>query len=1028
MRVLLVLATLFAFAAAQQSVCCDCDNGRRAYYKLPIGSDLAENCVDACSFAGTLGSTTPLWLGDSVNCPRDSRVRFASGTCAEASECFNGFCCSGSGSGSVCVVPDNPLIDDGVTTCQGAGQGLPCAIDSPDAPLGQVNSTQFTCLSDTYLGPGPTYPCDINGGCTRVGRENVGLEEPLIVVNARAGRCCLFSPELGTRSFFSTGDACARFARLGEQVKFLSDENAACNFNNEGRCCQHVPTRNVVLAPSSDPTPEETGSVLVSVTPKVVFGASSTDCFTGRLGPDFVNGFLVQDDQHCLFSGVEPPELPPPDYGYCCRCEVNVDGVDIVRYTPSFRFDCNNECFACIDTGPMSTDTVDQEASVAIRDPNNGDLFYDFVNDDNCFVFPSTRCLTISGDPFPNAELKNSRCCTCVTADFELRYTTVTTFGDPVAACQERCFRMGASLFQSEPRIGSLVDVGFAIFATKEEGCPEPRICCRCLEDEFPSEQFLNIPLSKFSSCDFACRELTIRPSETTPAVCGVATPDPLLTGGYQVEDYVGSPIGNQNCFRGTPEFLCDPYTPPAPQSNPTCCTFEGRESVCLDTQTCQLMGGSTCTGESCSDLTTCSVPGQVCATTPVRKPCCIYGCATNIFQGGLPVPEYFTLRPDDENRCLDPLESSFCQPAGCGSTQSFLLTTGPRTVNVRMQSGGNFQITLDGTVTDTTYCPEGFVHSPLTSAPEGECSDLVPGILTGEVRQCSCIQTGACCTTGIPGVPDACTPDLPRVQCLGTWFPGRECINDQCPTGACCRRELANQAACQPNVGANECIGDDVFYPGLSCVTPLGSSSFFCPRGTCCFDDRCEEDLTYDDCVPQGGDPFSVLPCGSGVCNATTPTPPPVTMYECCFDTSSLSSSAVIVGTCSGVLCDPGVIRASPAMLDCEASCSVMCCEESGGATCKLAIDCPGNTFCQAGAGDCSMATWNQPCDCNPCVTNEDCEPNECCVEGDCTVSRDACFRCPDEMQECAELTCNVELPSLSIDGIDMFDALDED
>lgn len=69
---------------------------------------------------------------------------------------------------------------------------------------------------------------------------------------------------------------------------------------------------------------------------------------------------------------------------------------------------------------------------------------------------------------------------------------------------------------------------------------------------------------------------------------------------------------------------------------------------------------------------------------------------------------------------------------------------------------------------------------------------------------------------------------------------------------------------------------------------------------------------------------------------------------------------------------------------------------------------------------------------DCADCLcrTNDDCGAGECCTMGSCEATADRCFKCPGDpaFQDCTQLNCNVEIPELLLDGVDLFAALLED
>jgi hypothetical protein len=59
--------------------------------------------------------------------------------------------------------------------------------------------------------------------------------------------------------------------------------------------------------------------------------------------------------------------------------------------------------------------------------------------------------------------------------------------------------------------------------------------------------------------------------------------------------------------------------------------------------------------------------------------------------------------------------------------------------------------------------------------------------------------------------------------------------------------------------------------------------------------------------------------------------------------------------------------------------------------------------------------------------MTNSDCPAGNCCNASSCEPTADACLKCPDEPNygNCTEVGCNVALPCLTVNGIDVLEAL---
>jgi len=73
-----------------------------------------------------------------------------------------------------------------------------------------------------------------------------------------------------------------------------------------------------------------------------------------------------------------------------------------------------------------------------------------------------------------------------------------------------------------------------------------------------------------------------------------------------------------------------------------------------------------------------------------------------------------------------------------------------------------------------------------------------------------------------------------------------------------------------------------------------------------------------------------------------------------------------------------------------------------------------------------CSAVEQCQDC---LCSSNEECGSGECCTEGSCEPTADKCLKCPDEegYGNCLEIECNVALPSLTFNGMDILEKLGE-
>jgi hypothetical protein len=59
--------------------------------------------------------------------------------------------------------------------------------------------------------------------------------------------------------------------------------------------------------------------------------------------------------------------------------------------------------------------------------------------------------------------------------------------------------------------------------------------------------------------------------------------------------------------------------------------------------------------------------------------------------------------------------------------------------------------------------------------------------------------------------------------------------------------------------------------------------------------------------------------------------------------------------------------------------------------------------------------------------MANADCLPGDCCEQGFCQPTADACLKCADDpgFGDCTEVGCNVALPCLTVNGVDVLQAL---
>lgn len=810
-----------------------------------------------------------------------------------------------------------------------------------------------------------------------------------------------------------------------------------------------------------------------------------------------------------------PPPPPPmePDPGFCCFCDITGGSNAYIHIDEDG--DCDMECDACARGNDFTATFVVDSMSMPLPffpGPNAVSRCANSEIEDACEMAASPP--TPGPEPTPEEfPFGVPICCECENfrgATFYItRNVSLEVAADPqdrMDQCDIECDACGLVGVQEITEGAPFLGVGM-LSDRLQDACPSLWTCCECdMQTLDPMNGDPPVTLTVYEAhpgsvdcrqqCGFqSCRAF---PSDFGTYVGAGA--------GTEALGFLGDPriniAGNilDECVAGPLEDVCMGFPPPPPPPGELLCCVLPDGNTCLDQATCQLVGGSPCAlgdeAGACATLSKCEVKGQSCEATPPRQQCCVYSCLLFLEQPPLqPLVGYVSIRPTDRGECVPfgVFTQDDCEPEGCVPGTLTLVTDDPQTLYWQRflltftndddevvtepryarrngpddDRGFNTVVQVEPNVNGTmTFCPPGFKHNPVEPTVDGPvvgalgvCSDPLPGLPDRDnTRYCECVPTGACC------LDDQCVTDLTRGECVlmdGQFFEGLECVNGQCPSGACCRRETGNNAACVPATPAAQCLSPDIFYPATNC---FGSAPFFtCPFGTCCFpDDRCENSTTYEaiipevptfnpetnltepaiipydqicgdaipilNCFPFGGSEYTIATRDQGSCQPPAPPPPPP-MFECCFDTDTRTSSAVLVGTCTGILCEPGVTRAVPGLLDCPNQCAVMCCVDNGTSTCELAQTCASGVFCEAGSGSCSMVTWMEPCRCLACVANDDCVPGECCVDELCVTADNACGKCPGDPgfeNACTALECNVALPCLTVNGTNILDALE--
>lgn len=821
----------------------------------------------------------------------------------------------------------------------------------------------------------------------------------------------------------------------------------------------------------------------------------------------------------CPVAPPPPPSPPPPpmepDPGFCCLCELESRQDIYIHIEDDPNEDCQSACEAC--------DSDNLQAALFIEDENNMALpFFPGPNAmDTCNnVDLEQACTSAAAPPAPPPDNPQTEfplgvpiCCECENFRGSTFYITRNVSLEVAADPQERmdqcdieCDACGLVGVQEITEGVPFLGVGM-LSERLQDACPSLWTCCECdMETLDPMNGDPPVTLTVYETHPGVvdCRQQCgFQSCSAFPSDFGTYTGEGV---GSEALGFLGVSrnfIGGElvdECVAGPLEDVCMGFPPPPPPPGDLLCCALPDGNTCLDEPTCDLIGGAPCgvglAGGSCGTLSKCEVKGQACEATPPRQQCCVYACLLELEAPPLqPLVGYLNIRPTDRGECgpLGVRANDECEALGCVPDTLTLVTDQPQTtywertlvtftneddqlvteVRYDRRTGPNdvrgvdTVVQIEPNVNETlTFCPPGFKHNPVEPTPDGPmigdtgiCSEVLGGIPTRpNTRFCECVPSGACC------LEDQCIPDQTRGECVlmdGQFFEGLECVNGQCPSGACCRRETGNNAACVPNTPAAQCLSPDIYYPATDC---FGTAPFFtCPFGTCCFpDDRCENSTTYEavipevptfnpetnltepaiipfdqvcgdtvpilNCFPFGGSEYTIVTRDQGACQPPAPPPPPP-MFECCFDTNTRTSSAVLVGTCTGILCEPGVTRAVPGLLDCSDQCAVMCCVNNGSPTCELSETCESGVFCEAGSGGCSMVTWMEPCRCLDCMVNDDCMVGECCVDDLCVTAGNACGKCPGDPgfeDPCTELECNVALPCLTVNGTNILDALE--